>query len=114
MFGEKPKCSNCNKEIKRSDVVFVKIRYPMYKGMAEITAFLRNEGSFSCEDCYNKKQTEFIHTIHPCLSVTALVIAWTVQKTVDSVLTGQSDGCLAFKHSEPMLPFKDKAEDQLE
>ena len=51
MFGEKPKCSNCNKEIKRSDVVFVKIRYPMYKGMSEITAFLRNEGSFSCEDC---------------------------------------------------------------
>ena len=55
MFGEKPKCSNCNKEIKRSDVVFVKIRYPMYKGMTEITAFLRNEGSFICEDCYNKK-----------------------------------------------------------
>ena len=43
-----------------------------------------------------KRQTEFIHKIHPCLSVTASVIAWTVQKTVDSVLTGQSDGCLAF------------------
>lgn len=61
-----------------------------------------------------KRQTEFIHKIHPYLSVTASVIAWTVQKTVDSVLTGQSDGCLAFKHSEPRLPFKDNAKDQLE
>lgn len=55
MFGEKPKCSNCNKEIKGNDIVFVKMHYPMHKGMTEIKAFLRNEGSFICEDCYNKK-----------------------------------------------------------
>ena len=55
MFGEKPKCSTCGKEIKGNDVVFVKMRYPNYKGMTEITAYLRNEGSFICEDCFNKK-----------------------------------------------------------
>lgn len=60
MFGEKPKCSKCNKEIKGNDVVFVKMRYPMYKGMTEITAFLRSEGSIICEDCYKKSQTENI------------------------------------------------------
>ncbi|USK87467.1 Fe3+ hydroxamate ABC transporter substrate-binding protein [Peribacillus asahii] len=55
MFGEKPKCSICRKEITGNDVVFVKMRYPNYKGMTEITAYLRNEGSFICEDCFNKK-----------------------------------------------------------
>ncbi|USK62488.1 Fe3+ hydroxamate ABC transporter substrate-binding protein [Peribacillus asahii] len=55
MFGEKPKCSICRKEIKGNDVVFVKMRYPNYKGMTEITAYLRNEGSFICEDCFKKK-----------------------------------------------------------
>ncbi|MDF2858536.1 MAG: Fe3+ hydroxamate transporter substrate-binding protein [Neobacillus sp.] len=50
-----PKCSICRKEIKGNDVVFVKMRYQNYKGMTEITAYLRNEGSFICEDCFNKK-----------------------------------------------------------
>ncbi len=55
MFGEKPKCHVCSKEIKGNDVVYVKMRYPSYKGMTEITAYLRNEGSFVCEDCFEKK-----------------------------------------------------------
>ena len=36
------------------DVVYVKMRYPMYRGMTEIKAFLRNEGSLICEDCYER------------------------------------------------------------
>lgn len=55
MFGEKTKCIMCNKEIKGNDVVYVKIRYPMYKGMTEITAFLKNEGTLICENCYHKQ-----------------------------------------------------------
>ncbi|WP_082252926.1 Fe3+ hydroxamate ABC transporter substrate-binding protein [Bacillus sp. FJAT-27251] len=55
VFGEKPKCHVCSKEIKGNDVVYVKMRYPSYKGMTEITAYLRNEGSFVCEDCFEKK-----------------------------------------------------------
>lgn len=55
MFGEKPKCTVCGKEIKGNDVVFVKMQYPKHRGMVEIKAYLRNEGSFICEDCFNKK-----------------------------------------------------------
>jgi hypothetical protein len=55
MFKVKPHCSNCNKEIKGNEVVYVKMRYPERKGMTEITAFLRNEGQLICEDCFNKK-----------------------------------------------------------
>ncbi|KKK39164.1 Fe3+ hydroxamate ABC transporter substrate-binding protein [Mesobacillus campisalis] len=55
MFGEKPTCNVCRKEIKGNDVVYVKMRYPSYKGMTEITAYLKNEGSFLCEDCFNNK-----------------------------------------------------------
>jgi len=58
VFKEKPKCSICRKEIKGNDVVFVKMRYPNYKDMTEITAYLRNEGSFTCEDCFNKNHID--------------------------------------------------------
>lgn len=49
MFGNKPKCSICEKDIKGNDVIYVKMRYPMYKGSTEKTAFLRNE-TIICED----------------------------------------------------------------
>ncbi|WP_273853379.1 Fe3+ hydroxamate ABC transporter substrate-binding protein [Guptibacillus spartinae] len=52
MFGEKPTCSTCHKEIKGNDVVYVKMRYPSYKGMTEIKAYLNNEGTFICESCF--------------------------------------------------------------
>ena len=55
MFGEKPKCSVCSKEIEGNEVVFVKMRYPKHKGMTEIKAYLKNEGLFICEDCFHKK-----------------------------------------------------------
>jgi hypothetical protein len=54
LFGEKPKCSICDKEIKGDDVVLVKLRYPKRKGFTEIKAYLNNEGKFTCEDCSNK------------------------------------------------------------
>jgi hypothetical protein len=56
VFGEKPKCSKCNIEIKGDDVVHVKLRYPKRKGFTEIKAYLNNEGIFTCEECSNKYQ----------------------------------------------------------
>lgn len=52
VFGEKSTCSICKKEIKGNDVVYVKMRYPSHKGMTEIKAFLKNEGTFICETCF--------------------------------------------------------------
>lgn len=46
MFGEKPTCSSCGKEIEGDEVVMVKLRYPKRRGIAEVRAYLRNEGSF--------------------------------------------------------------------
>ena len=45
MFGKDPKCVKCGKEIKGDEVVLVKMRYPKRKGMTEIKAYLKNEGS---------------------------------------------------------------------
>ena len=55
MWNEKPKCVTCNKEIEGEEVVFVKLRYPKYKGMTEIKAYLKNEGRFVCESCFENK-----------------------------------------------------------
>lgn len=55
MFREEPTCIKCGKEIKGNEVVFVKMRYPKRKGMTEIKAYLKNEGIFLCEQCFNKK-----------------------------------------------------------
>ena len=52
MFFEKPICIVCGKEIQEEDLVFVKLRYPKRKGFTEIKAYLRNEGQFICEDCF--------------------------------------------------------------
>ena len=54
MLWDKSKCI-VYKEIKEDDVVFVKMRYPKRKGFTEIKAYLRNEGKFTCEDCYSNK-----------------------------------------------------------
>jgi hypothetical protein len=51
LFGEEPKCTKCGKEIKGDEIVYIKMRYPKRKGMTEIKAYLKNEGSFICEDC---------------------------------------------------------------
>lgn len=55
MLWDKPKCTICEKEIKGDEVVFVKMRYPKRKGFTEIKAYLRNEGTFICEECFNQK-----------------------------------------------------------
>ena len=52
---DKPKCIECDIEIKEDDIVFVKIKYPKRRGFTEIKAYLRNEGKFICENCYNMK-----------------------------------------------------------
>lgn len=48
----KPKCDVCDKEIKDDGTAFVKLRYPKKKGVTEIKAYLKNEGTFICGDCY--------------------------------------------------------------
>ncbi|MGM7636793.1 Fe3+ hydroxamate ABC transporter substrate-binding protein [Bacillus sp. Hm123] len=55
MFKTIPNCSVCEKEIKGNDVVFVKMRYPERKGMTEIKAYLQNEGTLICEECFDKR-----------------------------------------------------------
>jgi len=55
MFEIKPKCSQCDKDIKGNDVVFVKMRYPEGRGFTEIKAYLQNEGKLICEDCFDDK-----------------------------------------------------------
>ena len=55
MLWDKPKCMYCNKEIKGEDMVYIKMRYPKRKGMTEIKAYLKNEGRFICEACFDKK-----------------------------------------------------------
>lgn len=55
MLWDKPKCIECDKEIKENDIVFVKMRYPKRKEFTEIKVYLRNEGEFVCEGCFNNK-----------------------------------------------------------
>jgi hypothetical protein len=57
MFSNKPQCSVCGKEINGDDVVYIKMRYPKHKGMTEIKAYLKNEGLFICEECFEEKPT---------------------------------------------------------
>ena len=54
LFREEPKCTKCDKEIKGDEMVYIKMRYPKRKGMTEIKAYLKNEGSFICEDCFEQ------------------------------------------------------------
>jgi hypothetical protein len=44
-----------SKLIIEDEMVYVKMRYPKRKGFTEIKAYLRNEGKFICEECFNKK-----------------------------------------------------------
>jgi hypothetical protein len=56
MFGEKAKCSICGREIEGGEEVYVKMRWPKRKGMTEIKAYLKNEGKFICQKCFEEKQ----------------------------------------------------------
>ncbi|MEB2630066.1 Fe3+ hydroxamate ABC transporter substrate-binding protein [Peribacillus frigoritolerans] len=55
MFGKDPNCVKCGKKIKGEEFVLVKMRYPKRKGMTEIKAYLKNERSFICKACFDKK-----------------------------------------------------------
>ena len=39
---------------RRNEVVFIKMRYPKRKGFTEVKAYLKNEGQFICEACFEK------------------------------------------------------------
>ncbi|MFB1050385.1 Fe3+ hydroxamate ABC transporter substrate-binding protein [Paraliobacillus sp. JSM ZJ581] len=55
MFFEKPTCMICDKEIEEDKMVFVQLRYPKSRGFTEIKAYLKSEGKFICENCFNQK-----------------------------------------------------------
>lgn len=60
IFREGPKCFICWKDIKGDEVVYVKMRYPTYKGITEMRAYLKNEGSFIWKDYFNKQSSSLI------------------------------------------------------
>lgn len=63
MFSEEPTCTKCGNEIKGDEVVYIKMRYPKRKGFTEIKAYLKNEGSFICEDCLHQKSNWFDESV---------------------------------------------------
>ncbi|MDF2700875.1 MAG: Fe3+ hydroxamate transporter substrate-binding protein [Haloplasmataceae bacterium] len=55
MFKITAICSVCSKKIEANEEVNVKLRYPVSKGITEIKAYLQNEGTITCMDCFNRK-----------------------------------------------------------
>jgi phage FluMu protein Com len=55
MFGDKPKCMNCGKEIEGNEEVYIKMKWPKRKGITEIKAYLTYEAKFLCLDCFEQK-----------------------------------------------------------
>lgn len=49
-----PECSKCHKSIEANELIYVKMRYPSYRGMSEIKSFIQNDGKIICENCYEK------------------------------------------------------------
>ncbi len=55
---EKQKCSICQKEIEKGEPIILTMRYPMYKGNTEITAYLKNESTVFCKNCAEIKKID--------------------------------------------------------
>ncbi|AEH47383.1 Fe3+ hydroxamate ABC transporter substrate-binding protein [Parageobacillus thermoglucosidasius] len=55
MFSLSPTCSVCGKPIEKNEPIYVRMRYPSYRGMVEITAFL-NQETIICDNCFLQKQ----------------------------------------------------------
>ncbi len=55
MFGDKPICIECGKEIEGGEKVHIEMIYPKRKGMTEIKAYLELEGKMTCRGCYWKE-----------------------------------------------------------
>jgi hypothetical protein len=55
MFSRSPTCSFCGKPIEKNEPIYVRMRYPVYRGMVEIKAFLQQEGIIICEGCFSQK-----------------------------------------------------------
>lgn len=56
MFSLSPTCSVCGKPIEKNEPIYVRMRYPSYRGMVEITAFLKHEGTIICDGCFLQEQ----------------------------------------------------------
>jgi hypothetical protein len=55
MFSRPSTCSVCGKPIEKNELIYVRMRYPSYRGMVEIKAFLQQEGTIICEGCFSQK-----------------------------------------------------------
>jgi hypothetical protein len=55
MLSRSPTCSVCGKPIEKNEPIYVRMRYPSYRGMVEIQAFLKQEGTIICEGCFSQK-----------------------------------------------------------
>lgn len=55
-INEPPTCQVCGKEIEGDEVVHIQLRYPKRKGFAEVKAYLKLEGKFTCDACYQSKK----------------------------------------------------------
>jgi len=52
VFKIKPTCSKCKKDIQGNEEVFVKMKYPSIRGVTEIKAYIKNNGTLICTRCY--------------------------------------------------------------
>ncbi|ANU20758.1 Fe3+ hydroxamate ABC transporter substrate-binding protein [Planococcus plakortidis] len=55
MLNKAPECQVCGKEIEGDEVVHIQMRYPKRKGFAEVKAYLKLEGKFTCDVCAKSK-----------------------------------------------------------
>ena len=53
MFLEKLKCSNCEKEIKKTDTVYIKVKAKELSGYAYLKSWAKDK-KVICKDCLEK------------------------------------------------------------
>ena len=54
-INEPPTCQVCGREIQGDEIVHIQMRYPKRKGFAEVKAYLKLEGKFTCDACAKSK-----------------------------------------------------------
>ncbi|MDE4086705.1 Fe3+ hydroxamate ABC transporter substrate-binding protein [Planococcus maritimus] len=54
-INEPPTCQVCGREIQGDEIVHIQMRYPKRKGFAEVKAYLKLEGKFTCDACAKNK-----------------------------------------------------------
>jgi hypothetical protein len=55
MFSRPSTCFVCGKPIEKNEPIYMRMRYPSYRGMVEIKAFFQQEGTIIYEGCFSQK-----------------------------------------------------------